>query len=520
MIRRRMRKFRLILNLGLILAVASCGKSCSQKPSKLTGKNSSANTEVVFIDQPISYCWDKPLQSKRGRVQVLIDTSGSMVGFANVLPSLTTWVQQGISQLQKSTMEIESSRICMFHQGQGIYNCTDFARQPGAFESSGNTNLHEAIRSAKDFELTFILTDGVAATGGQSEGDCARGVDAACVAKALQSFINPQSSTPDDADRGVWVIPVVARYNGKFYSEEPIVPANFQTKATIDQIRSDIGVEAVVQDPRAESNSLVFNYQGPRAMLLIVLARWAEMGRAAVQAVWERTSLNSIERLKQMKGFSSSLGILEPIELYPGFLNTVQWKSLRESDEPGDRQGTMDALFESRQSKTSISLSCPKNGLGEGVYILAGPSSMVDRVSGCVPIRILPAFNFKFRSARDGDDADLAQVLAGVEREEGSYTDLRLRLACGQGTPRLCVQNPIAAQWVAYMNYAKAADGLASGKDEHSAQQQARTLSTDHPSREPHRIFALLQTLESFYREVSQDQRSLVLANIDFCHKQ
>jgi hypothetical protein len=442
-----------------------------------------------------------------------------MVGFAKALPPLVTWVQQGISQLQNSTLVIEKSRICQFSQGQGIYGCTDFKNQPSNYDHSGNTNLHEAIRSAQDFDLSFILTDGVAATGGQSAGDCARGVDAACVARALQSFINPQTATTEDGDRGIWIIPVVASYSGRFYTEEPITPSDFRSKDTIDKVRSDIDVEAVVQDPRTESNSLVFTYNGPRTLLLIVLARWANVGRAAVQALWERTSLNSIARLKQVKGFSSLTGALEPIEVYPGFLNTVQWKTLKESDEPGDRRGTLDVFYERGATRSTISVSCPKGGSGEGVYTLIGSTNVEDQISGCVPIRILPAFNYRFRPVRSEDDAEMGQLLKGFERRD-DHANLRLHLSCDTNLSRPCGQNPISAQWMAYMNYSKAADGLASSDSSNSLQQQIGALSTDHPSREPHRIFALLQTLETFYREVSQDQRSLVLASIDFCHKQ
>ena len=520
MIRRRVGNYRLMAVLSLIVVMTACGRGCGRKPTNGGIGVLSSDSEAVFIEQPVSFCWQKPLEPKRGNVQVLVDSSGSMIGFEKTLPHLVTWVQQGISQLQGTTLIVENSRICQFSQGRGIYNCSDFSHLTTAYDHSGNTNLHEAIRAAQDFELTFILTDGVAATGSQGSSDCARGVDADCVAKALRDFVNPQSSKGDDVGRGLWIIPVMATYDGKFYTEEPIVPTNFQTKETIDRIRSDIGVEAVVQAPRTEADGLVFTYQGPRAMLLIVLARWADVGRAAVQAVWERASLNSIDRLEQIKGFSSRLGILKPLEVYPGFLNSVQWKTLQESDKPDERRGTMDVSFEGGSIRPLISLSCPKNGSGEGIYTLTGSPTTSGQVSGCVPIQLLPAFQFKFRSVRDEDDAELREVLIDSARQNGSYTDLRFHLACNPNSARNCGENPISAQWMAYMNYKKAADGLVSPAGEHSVQQQVRDMSTEHPSKEPHRIFAFAQTLESFYREVAEDQRSIILANMDFCHKQ
>jgi hypothetical protein len=69
------------------------------------------------------------------------------------------------------------------------------------------------------------------------------------------------------------------------------------------------------------------------------------------------------------------------------------------------------------------------------------------------------------------------------------------------------------------MNYAKTADALADNKASSAVPQSIKNLSTAHPSREPHRIFAFSATLEAFYREVTQDQRSVVLSNLDICHK-
>jgi hypothetical protein len=512
-------QYGVVILIGIALMMASCDQ---RRRSSIPPLNNSKSSEAVFIDQPVSFCWQGPLQPKKGRVQILIDASGSMVGFQQSIPSLVGWVRHAISQLQGSTLVVDSFRLCQFRQeGAGIMNCTGFHEDMAAYRPRGDTNLHDAVRSAKEYELTFILTDGVAATGTRGSGDCAAGVDAACVARALREAIHAQAHEGGDVDRGLWIIPLLAIYDGTFYTEEPILPADFRPDQTIQQIRADIGVQAVIQNPRTGPDGrLVFGYKGPRAMLLIVMARWADVGRAAVQALWERAEFFGVRRLEQAKGFSSGLASLPPVEVYPGFLNPIQWKSLEEPQDPTETRGTMDAFFQTDSAKSVISVDCPQRGSGEGVYRLIG-SPIVTQVSGCVPIRLLPAFSFRFRTVHPEDESALSQLLKGYERQGNSYTDLRVHLACSRpaSIPRSCTENPIAVQWKTYIDYGKAADCLASSNCAYAGHQLIKTLSTARPSFEPHRIFAFSTTLELFYREVAQDRRSIVLANLDICYK-
>jgi hypothetical protein len=511
----------LLLFISCGLVIGSCARHAPGNSNDAAYPASSS--EAVFMQQPISYCWQRPLQPKRGRVQILIDSSGSMVGFQQTIPPLVNWVKHSISQLQQTTLAVENSRFCQFSQGNGIYNCTNFSQAPIAYRAFGDTNLHDAIRSAKDYALTFIITDGVAATGSRGLGDCAAGVDAACVARALREVMHAQSPEGEDIDRGLWIVPLLATYDGTFFTEEPILPSNFQLADTIQQIRADIGVQAqaVVQDPRTGYDGrLIFGYRGPRSMLLIVIARWADVGRAAVQALWERTDYLGVQRIEQMKGFSSGLASFSPIEVYPGFVNSVRWTKMQEPADTSQTRGTMDAYLETdTTAKSSISMTCPKNGSGEGVYSLSGTTTTADQRSGCVAIRLLPAFSFRFRTVNPEDDSEVPQFLKGYELQGTSYTDLKLHLACTMTKLRPCGEKPISVQWMAYMSYKKAADGLASPEGGHPVQQQIIDISTAHPSREPHRIFAFSKTLEAFYREVEQDQRSIVLGSIDICHK-
>ena len=75
---------------------------------------------------------------------------------------------------------------------------------------------------------------------GRHRAPGAGGVDAACVARALKEVIHAQSPEGNDLDRGIWVIPLLANYDGTFYTEEPIFPTNFNAEETIKQVRADI----------------------------------------------------------------------------------------------------------------------------------------------------------------------------------------------------------------------------------------------------------------------------------------
>lgn len=503
----------------LMFSVGSCRHST---PKYFNGLLKSPDQSLpVFIDEPVSFCWQRPLPPKSGKVQILVDASGSMVGFQRAIPPLVEWLQHSVSQIQ-SSLVIESSRLCQFSQSYGISKAAPI-NKPIAFSVGGNTNIHEAIRAAQSYDLTFILTDGVAATGRGRAGDCANGVDASCVARAMSEVVHTGETRGSGVEWGLWVIPLLANYDGLFYTEEPIVPKDFDTEKTIQKIRFDVGDQAqvAVTAPKVGSDGqLNFDYRGPRSMLLIVIARSADIGRDAIEALWDRTEYRGLQRLDQMKSFSAGLASFKPIEVYPGFLNGVQWKSLDPPDDPAMMLGTMDAFFRKESNKAVISLGCLKETAGEGVYKLTGSSLTAGQVSGCVPIRLLPAVSFRIRPLREEDEQDLNLVLKGFERINESYADLRLDLACGSDRPRTCGSNPISLQWLAYMNYGEAANALASVSQGPVVQQQIKELSTAHPSLEPHRIFGFASTLEAFYKEVAQDKRSIVLANIELCHKQ
>lgn len=500
--------------------------SCRQPPPPTgTGADGQDSSQLLFLDRPVKFCWRKPAQPKSGGVQILLDSSGSMVGFKPAIAPLVNWMQHSISQLQTSTLSIENSRLCQFEEKfgptQGIGNCTALNSAPARYEPASNTNLHVAIRSAKDYGLSFIFTDGVAATGGKGAGDCATGVDAACVARMLREVIGTPGSQPEDVNWGVWVMPLASTYDGLFYTEEPVAPASFDVAKTQQNVRAETGVQPGLDSPATgRDGRLNFKYRGPRMMLLIVIARWAEIGRDAVQALWERMEslrIRRIKKLEELASVSGEVASFPPIEVYPGFVERLEWKSLEGSQEPGDSSGTIDVYFV--PDKQAVEMSCLKDVEGAAVYHLNGSLTEAEKVSGCVDIHIVPPLTFSLRPIQPGDADAIPQFLQSFEQEEGSYTKLRLNLSCDMSAPRPCRSNALAAQWVGLMQYGKAADALASTTDEHAVPTYLKQISTKHPSLEPHRIFGFADTLEAFYREVATEQHGVPLADLKFCHR-
>jgi len=497
-----------------VLVLGSSCQSCRPKP--LNGNQPNGVKEVVFFDDPISYCVQQRSAAEVGDVQVLVDGSGSMVGFDPRLPEIVGWAQHAISALQGSTLKIQNSRICTFRENEGISGCSGMTGAVPPMNSKGDTNLHEAINSAKDYALTFIVTDGVAATGDRGTGDCATGVDAACVAR---SFINWVHGGDTSEDRGVWLIPLVAPYDGIFFTEEAISPASFSSEEAIQKIRSDIPLDASIQNPQTGAGGkLVYNYRGPRTLLLIVLAKRSEIGRAAIQALWERAEYLNVRQMNELRYYSGGIAGLTPIEICPGFLNKVRWSRLDESQEPGLSQGTLDAQKIGSEEKTTLELNCPSTGENSGSYTLGG-SGTPTQVAGCVQIRVMPGISFDLRPARPEDDGDLRQFVKGFKFPPGSYSSLSLDLACSGGSNRGCNRNPILVQLVAFMRYAEAADRLASPGKPGSTVAALGNLSTAHPSLEPHRINALSLIVTLFYRDIANDARSTVLNSFDICKK-
>jgi len=499
------RNYRFFPVIFALIAFCSCQTTPRDEPKQ------SCSGMTLFQDV-VPYCVRASGNPQVGDVQVLVDGSGSMVGFDPKLPEIVRWSQHAISAIQGQPLTIRTSRICTFREKEGISGCTGITGQSPPIVSHGDTNLHEAINSTRDYALTLIVTDGVAATGDRGKGSCATGVDAACVARSLVDAIH-SNDTSDD--RGIWIVPLIAPYEGQFFTEESISPGSFRSQDAIDKVRSDIPIDSVIQNPQTGyGGKLVYTYKGPRSLLLIAIAKKSEVGRSAIQALWERADYLNVTKVDALQKYSGGIAALTPIEVYPGYLNRVRWETLKDSDSGGMSKGTIDAQTSMQGDKTSIQVNCPNAGENRGTFTLNG-SDKPTEIAGCVSLRMFPAFSYDLRAARDEDKSELSQLLTGFKLASCSGSSLDLDLACSTQIARKCGENPIPVQWVASMKYGAAADSLNSSSS--PAATVVNGLSTAHPSMEPHKITALSLILELFYREVANDARSTVLNSFEIC---
>jgi len=471
----------------------------------------SLTTDVTQITEPVMVCFDKAVDVPRGKVQVLVDASGSMKGVRGPVVNYVRWLEQGISRLRDSALGIDQFRIAGFDKsrGQTVYpSVNDFIK---SFEARGETTLHEAIRASKDWDLTFIITDGVAAAGAGS-GDCASGIDAACVARALREAVSVEkTSTAVPPTPGVWIIPLWTRHAGVFYTERAVTVADFDRNASLESIHQELEQDVSITQPRSDhEGDLVFEYTGPRALMLIIISHSAELGRAAVIALQERMTENNVTAVESMRSSTAMLGAFPPLELYPGYLPRMEWASLAEDDNVIPK-GTMDVDFVDRRR---ISVGCQAKSINEAGYLLT--SKWKRAGSRCTPIYQLPMFEFGFLGNGGEKEEAISSFIRDFRRQRKADGDeFKLALTCGQQQERPCSSNPVRAQWVARPRY----DQTGREGDSSAKPNIVSLLTTTDLTKQPHRIYGFAPLLSYFFDEVAKDQRQIVLADIEVCHR-
>lgn len=485
----------------------------------------------AFPTTGFTFCRDDRVPPVPARVQILLDSSGSMVGAQKLIPQLTNWMQHSLSLLRRSSLEIRDGRICQFsarfERGGTSFpgQCSPSLTQPlQGFQAGGNTNLHRAIESAAQYDLTLILTDGVAATGSGGAGDCASGVDAGCVARNLRSVVKSRApSRKEDEDWGFWLVPVVVPYDGKFFSEQNVAAETFDPKVAVDHVRADTGRMVTIDRPyQLKNGELAFeSYKGPRTMLLVVLARSATLGRGLVQALWEKADFLSIRQLRSLKDYSGSLSAFPPMELFPGLAETLDWHSLEASTSVAP-VGTIDATLAgagSDKGLRQIQVSCPPQGRGEGYFSLQGEPRRTTEISGCVEIQVLPAIRFGLEAQNDNDREGLSTLMPSYQlTHPKNLSSLDLKLSCGPAAVRTC-ENPISLDWRASMHYETTADCLASPQCEARTPTFIRDLSTLKPHEHPDKVYGLVETLQEFFRLASHDVKSQSMGQLGICRE-
>lgn len=462
----------------------------------------------VMVGGEVTYCVAPGELQPVLRTQLLIDSSGSMIGFRSAIPQLDSWVRQAVSHANGRIFRLSSQRSCYFSAGRGVFGCSSTGSL-APFNPRGDTNLHEAIRASREADVTVILTDGVSASGTRGSGDCAGGVDAACVARALQAAIQTQPGEPQETDRGVWIVPLAGIYDGTFYTEEFDVKPDLALQHIQDETATVATIGGAVVGTDKKVN---FPYKGPRALMLVVIGRPLASGRGFVQALMERAPYAQVQALSPqtgnhpLKNFQRGLAMLPPVEVFPGYAAPVQWVGRPEIPAPkGVRQtcGTIDFAW---NAPATLRMDCAASGPNEAIFNLRAQSSRGP--AGCMKMQVLPDLRIE------------RQTTAGATPVRGaSWTGLealQLRLACNRDSSFACNSNPYRIAWVGVPDFRAAANCLASPTCSGATASFLRSLSTDTASAFPHRIYGLRETIERFLSTVPSGLRTPI-AELRIC---
>jgi hypothetical protein len=299
------------------------------------------------------------------------------------------------------------------------------------------------------------------------------------------------------ADRGAWIVPLIVPFDGPLFTEQQIPAGSFDPATALESIRVETGQTVAIQNAaNSASGELRFDYRGPRAILVIVVAEPSDLGRVVVAALWESAAQQGFRQTERAWP-GGSIAVLAPIEVYPGFHPPLDWKSMEAVE------GT--ATLRADLSPATLRVTCPAGQSGEERYdIYAAPVRA--RGSGCSPLRMAMPFHFRLQPP-DGAPG-LGGAVEGFEWSIDPKPHLSVDLACaGLASSR------IDATLIALPDYRAAADRFAGGEDAANA---IWAISTVDPGLEPHRVYGLASALELFFVEVAGDQRRIPLSSIRF----
>lgn len=446
-------------------------------------------------------CAPAQLAQRSAAVQFLVDGSGSMAGFGASTPRLYEWVDQSVSMLRHLGMSLSGTRACYFAAGQGISGCASRLAPGVGMRFAGNTNLHEAIASATGYDVTLILTDGVAASGAGT-GDCAGGVDAACVARALRQALTPRAGDRQTPSGGLWILPIASLYKGLFFTEQILANDAFDGVRAAATVREDTATNGELGRPQQRQGRLVYEYTGPRMLFLVVLSREAETGRALAAALAARASGAQITRIARLKDYRSGIALMPPVEVFPGAVPGPAFSAAKLATHRFRPAvcGVMDVSF---RPPSQLRLDCP-DGAHDGVVELN--IARDDRASQCVDMAVLPIS----RLALSGSGARL------VAGQAWSADVLSIKMHCAKGWNAPCDHGAETLEWTLRPNYSASADQLA-GQAASPAALLIRSLSTDDPAHHPVRAAGVATLFEKFYREIALWQVVLAYGDLRVC---
>jgi hypothetical protein len=484
-----------------VLGVVVLG-SCSRPPTSKANSTVASFPATTVQLAKITYQHKTASTPESVRLLVLVDSSGSMIGFHDSLPSVLGAVDQGISYSRDLYFRLESLRLCLFNQRETIFGCRSTLSPFSAPPARSATNLDVAIRQAKEADLTIVVSDGVPAGRGNS-GDCSSGaVDAGCVARFLHESIDPRPGEPKDTVRGVWVVPFVTIYSGNYFSEQTLLVREFVADKATAMVQNDTSTSAEIRNPRnAGDGTLMYDYLGPRILAAIVIGQ-PDVARAFIQELYTHAGFRSIATLPDLKSFQRGVALLPPVELYPGYFPETEWIKCEQERDPrtgrlsgntmGDCQDAGPSKFSVRcgkkDSKAPFVLSSRPAADGLGLFIF--PPFLVN--SFPLPLNI------------EHIEWDLSSTTATVN------------VRCNADKSVQCGNGNVAAHWTASADYGQAASAAANPQGITS--KYVAQMSTDRPAWEPHKIYGFAPLLQNFYKRQLPPTRT-TFASLEICQE-
>jgi hypothetical protein len=403
-------------------------------------------------------------------VQILVDESGSMIGFVNPLRDLEGWLDRSVTRVEAYGFVLKSRNICGFREPSGV-RCS--ATAPTGRHPSGGTNLDEAIEAAENADITVIVTDGVAATGSAHVRRCAGGVDASCVGESLGRY-----AVRDNGGGGIWLIPTKLPFSGRLYTERHIPASDFDPDIASKMVGESVKIGRA---SNTQSGELVFDYAGPRALLVFVLAKDVVLGRAYVAAMQDISAMEGFSRDR-----SGAKRVVGTFELFPGYVTPRKWTALRVSDEFPNV--SHDATLDERTQ--TVTFTCGVQGQPEGEWIAASVPADASGIA-VIPVESIPIMTGTLQ-------IEGSELSATTLATDGSR--IMLRMSCSSRIPEC--GKPAAVRISATRTAPDSSKFV--------------ELSTNTPERQPDKAFGLTDVIRSFYQRVGP-MRPLPVAEMKVC---
>jgi|SRR5271157_356711 len=516
--------------IGLLLGMMAW-VSCSQPPPppscELYLPSTTANPEWI---EEVRNCPKQPPTPSFARVQLLIDNSGSMSGFQNVMPTVQLWLRQSLSSLLGSHTAIKApSRACYFNQRLGIGDCVDLAGNFGGgfkpFVASANTNFHDAILSARNFDITVIATDGVDFTG-SGTGNCAGGIDASCVAGSLSEVLRIYDLSGTQDAGGAWLVPIVSGFSGTYYTEQNIRVQDFNQSEVSESVRNEVRQDIRIEDvQQRHSGELTYTYRGPREWFLLVIARPAALGRATVHSLWGQANKPGIYPVEDISSWRDGLGVFRPVEIFPGYLPRSTLASFQLLGIDGKVSGeevpgktycpTIDIGWSPTANISSPASEISIGSVTQGEALRRLTLFREEPPSQCSPLSMIMPFQMQLEGRAIGNSSAPIHAYS-LSWNEGRI-DLHLVGDAKSQLPECKSSTETEMAWVAEASYDKAADCLISDGCISSSSVLIRKLNGHNTATEPHRIFGLLPTVQAFLNRSSGKSQKLKLAEFRLC---